>query len=655
MKSRTLRALLAFTTATAAVVGFAGPSQAASVDGQTYSYPLVAKAAAGSSGNAAGTVDGTMLDYVIFADDLGEDIESVVMHWHTGTSCDDAGPIELNITSGGAIDLIDERFVLEGSIALGTTDMENVYFNLHNADDLAVLACGELDVGDDPLLGSGNAGTTRAEQSVVDFSGANSDSAFSLNGSDVVLTGGVTLEGTKLAINLDLDGDDLLDGGNRLVTLRNSNSCTVSEGDPYLLDDAARVITTRGSTALPDDPSGFTAAFNNTAVTKIPGVDPAPAFAVLDTVLVLTKAEAETLGSMSIVVHGNQAQTDTTTRPLGPANLNVQELEPVACGLLGAGADSFINGNYYSLDFQPVGASELSGLGYLKNTTAGDAGAIEVQMELDAGTLTGVHKVVLDGDTSCDSLAAPIGIQTIAPDLKVNGTADVDVNSGVLRSFEGPLLNTGAFEGDDATLINDGEFSILVTNEAKTTVLACAQLSPSFGAAPDAPAPPEEFSGTVAEATTIEDIQRASDFRSTPDNKGTDQEILRLYTAFFNREPDAAGVKYWIAVSKGEEGDPANRRVYNTLEIAEFFMPQQEFINAFETVSDAEFVDTVYANVLGRPGDTAGLGYWNDILNGTNLSGLNSALAQAENRGELVYYVALSQELVNRRPYAPIG
>ncbi len=114
-------------------------------------------------------------------------------------------------------------------------------------------------------------------------------------------------------------------------------------------------------------------------------------------------------------------------------------------------------------------------------------------------------------------------------------------------------------------------------------------------------------------------------------------------------------MKYWIAVSKGEEGDPASRRVFNTLEIAEFFMPQQEFINAFETVSDDDFVDTVYANVLGRPGDTAGLGYWNDILDGTNLSGLNPDLAQAETRGELVYYVALSQELVNRKPYAPIG
>ncbi len=237
MKSRTLKALLAFITATAAVVGFTGPSQAASVDGETYSYPLEAKAAASSSGNAAGTVDGTMLDYVIFADDLGADIESVVMHWHTGTSCDDAGPIELDITDGVGIDLIDERFVLEGSIALGTTDMENVYFNVHNEDDLAVLACGELDVSDDPLLVNPESQTIEVGPGVA------------INASGISADGSVTLEGTRLQVNLDYTGNNLADTSRHMLMLRSSTSCSTAT-DPFLVADNSRTVSTFGSTEM---------------------------------------------------------------------------------------------------------------------------------------------------------------------------------------------------------------------------------------------------------------------------------------------------------------------------------------------------------------------------------------------------------------------
>ncbi len=190
--------------------------------------------------------------------------------------------------------------------------------------------------------------------------------------------------------------------------------------------------------------------------------------------------------------------------------------------------------------------------------------------------------------------------------------------------------------------------------EIKTTVLACAQLTRTFGEAPVAPPAPSEvppFSGTVADATTLEEIQAGSDYRASADNKGVDQEIMRLYTAFFNRQPDVAGVQYWIAVSKGEAGPEANRRVYNTLEIAGFFVPSNEFQNTFASVPNDEFVDAVYLNVLARAGEATGVAYWNDILNGTNLGGGNADLTQGT-RAEVVYYVAINQEFVNRLPYA---
>ncbi len=50
-------------------------------------------------------------------------------------------------------------------------------------------------------------------------------------------------------------------------------------------------------------------------------------------------------------------------------------------------------------------------------------------------------------------------------------------------------------------------------------------------------------------ARTLEEIQQATDY-----NQAEHEDILRLYAAFFNRPPDAAGARYWTSTSmKGSE------------------------------------------------------------------------------------------------------
>ncbi|MFW2380727.1 MAG: hypothetical protein ACN4GZ_03135, partial [Acidimicrobiales bacterium] len=325
MKSRTLKAGLAFITATAAVVGFTGPSQAASVDGQTYSFPLEAKAATSASGNAAGTVNGTTLEYTIFADDLGADIDSVVMHWHTGTSCDDAGPIELDVTSAGAIDLIDERFVTEGSIALGTTDMENVYFNVHNADGLAVLACGELDATPDPLLASPESKTITVGAGVE------------MDSSGIDAGGSITLEGSRLQINLDYTGNNLSDVSKNLLMLRSTTSCDNSS-DVYLVGSNMRTISTFGSTEMLADADGaggnnsLADVYNNTFWSWTAASIGGPEELAIDTEIVLTTEEAAQLrnSGFTLVLHGNEGNGDDT-EPAALDGLEVQEAIPANC------------------------------------------------------------------------------------------------------------------------------------------------------------------------------------------------------------------------------------------------------------------------------------------------------------------------------------
>lgn len=111
-------------------------------------------------------------------------------------------------------------------------------------------------------------------------------------------------------------------------------------------------------------------------------------------------------------------------------------------------------------------------------------------------------------------------------------------------------------------------------------------------------------------------------------------DVLRLYRAFFDREPDGSGARYWIdSYDRGASLDV----------IAESFTESAEFRNAYAGTSNAEYVRRVYRNVLGRDYDEAGYRYWLGLLDARRLT-----------RGTLVRWVAANAEFVNRYPYAAI-
>jgi len=149
----------------------------------------------------------------------------------------------------------------------------------------------------------------------------------------------------------------------------------------------------------------------------------------------------------------------------------------------------------------------------------------------------------------------------------------------------------------------------------------------------------------LADASTISEIINAAEYR-----QDTDPEILRLYQAFFRRDPDVEGAKYWMSVSRGE----LDGTTYSNLQIARFFTSSSaEFQTFYEDApSNDEFLTRVYGNVLGRNSDPEGYAYWLDILGGTNNSGANPTLLQG-NRADVVFYVALGQEFVGDYPYLP--
>jgi hypothetical protein len=84
------------------------------------------------------------------------------------------------------------------------------------------------------------------------------------------------------------------------------------------------------------------------------------------------------------------------------------------------------------------------------------------------------------------------------------------------------------------------------------------------------------------------------------------ESLIELYIAYFNRAPDALGLSFW---------GTAHANGMSLSEIASQFTYQEETRGMYAAgMSDADFVSTVYNNVLGRTGDGEGFAFWSTAL-----------------------------------------
>ena len=84
--------------------------------------------------------------------------------------------------------------------------------------------------------------------------------------------------------------------------------------------------------------------------------------------------------------------------------------------------------------------------------------------------------------------------------------------------------------------------------------------------------------------------------------------MFRVYNAAFNRFPDSDGLGYWI--EKNSSGENTERQV------AESFLASSEFKEKYgEDVSNEQYVNNLYNNILGRDADADGYNYWVGQLN----------------------------------------
>lgn len=89
-------------------------------------------------------------------------------------------------------------------------------------------------------------------------------------------------------------------------------------------------------------------------------------------------------------------------------------------------------------------------------------------------------------------------------------------------------------------------------------------------------------------------------------------DLIELYIAYFNRAPDAVGLNFWgTALADGVSLEA----------IAGLFNGQNETRATYAAdLSNDAFATAVYANVLGRVADPAGLGFWIDQLDRATVS-----------------------------------
>ena len=88
-----------------------------------------------------------------------------------------------------------------------------------------------------------------------------------------------------------------------------------------------------------------------------------------------------------------------------------------------------------------------------------------------------------------------------------------------------------------------------------------------------------------------------------------EQSVVELYIATFNRAPDAAGLAYWVSniTTKDWSISHVARSMFESSEVAQTYP---------NTLSNSDFLNAVYNNVLGRDGDADGIAYWLNEMNG---------------------------------------
>jgi len=119
-------------------------------------------------------------------------------------------------------------------------------------------------------------------------------------------------------------------------------------------------------------------------------------------------------------------------------------------------------------------------------------------------------------------------------------------------------------------------------------------------------------------------------------------QAWRLYQAAFDRAPDKGGLGYWLyQQQKGLSLD----------DVAQNFLTSKEYVERYGSQTNAEFVDSLYHNVLHRDGDAGGFAFHVGTLDhGASRADVLTTFSESpENQAQVASLIG------NGIPYTPYG
>jgi hypothetical protein len=85
----------------------------------------------------------------------------------------------------------------------------------------------------------------------------------------------------------------------------------------------------------------------------------------------------------------------------------------------------------------------------------------------------------------------------------------------------------------------------------------------------------------------------------------TNQDVQKLYIAYFNRPADFFGLQFQVNAANAT----------SLAAVANGFANSPEFLSTYAGQTDAQFVNALYVNLFGRQADLPGLSFWINLLN----------------------------------------
>lgn len=134
--------------------------------------------------------------------------------------------------------------------------------------------------------------------------------------------------------------------------------------------------------------------------------------------------------------------------------------------------------------------------------------------------------------------------------------------------------------------------------------------------------------GPITDCTTSLDTLTVS-LLPTEVTSADDARLVRLYIAYFKRPPDPTGFAYWKRQLDAGKG---------LINAANKFAQSSEFQRVYGKLSNGDFIDLVYLNVLEREPDATGRSFW--------LTRLDN---KTKNRGEVMINFSESSENVRTK------